>query len=288
MPLFFHPVDTSSSELKTWDQCGAAWFLKYVLMQRSKSTKSPMIIGGIVHDILAEYYEPTTEEDDRDLPLLVDILRDVYKERLTIDLKDSNLKVWKTVYTMIAGYWNRWGGRDWTMLDTEVNFKVGIFLGDHLVGFVHGRLDGSVILKDAKIWIVDHKTSKQFKTAHFPVDPQIDLYSLAGSKLFGASFGGIIINYIRSKKSHRSPNFQRIPIVRSSKELALIEYNTALKLVDMGSVSPSQIYFAPSRDCSWKCAYFAFCQGLRAGTNPEVLLSRLYEHRIRPDDPEFD
>lgn len=286
--LVFHPVDTSSSELKTWDQCKGAWFLKYVLQQRSKTTKSPMVMGGIVHDVLAEYYEPTTEEGDRDLQLLVDILKDVYKERLTIDLKDSNLKVWKTVYTMIAGYWNRWSGRDWTMLDTEVNFKVGIFLKNRLVGFIHGRLDGSVILKDSKVWIVDHKTSKQFKTAHFPVDPQIDLYCLAGSKLFGASFGGLIINYIRSKKSQRSPNFQRIPVVRSSKELALIEYNTALKLLAMGSSDPSHLYFASSRDCSWKCAYFSFCQGLRAGADPERLLSRLYGLRVRSDNQEFE
>lgn len=286
--LLFHPVDVSSSELKTWDQCRAAWLLKYVLKQRSKSTKPPLILGGLVHDVLAEYYEPTTPDSDRDRGLLIEILKDAYRERLTIDLKDENLKVWKTAYTMVNGYWTKWGGRDWTMLDTEVNFRVGVFLSDRLVGFVHGRLDGTVILKDSKVWIVDHKTGKQFKVAHFPIDPQIDLYCLAGSKLFGSSFGGLIINYIRSKPSKKSPNFQRIPIVRSSKELTLIEYNLGLKLLDMGSNDPSRIYFAPSKDCTWMCSYFAFCQGLRAGVDPETLLSRLYGLRPQFYDKGFD
>jgi len=258
----FSAVDTSSSELRQFDRCTTAWFIKYVLRLRPNSTKPAFITGGIVHEVLASFYEPTTDPEDRCWTLVKDLLVDVYKERLTMDLNDPDHKTWNQIARILYTYWDHYKENDWILADTEVDFRIPIFLDEYLVGFVHGRFDG-ILIEDNLIWIVDHKTAKRLRLSHLGVDPQMNVYSLGGAKLFGDRFGGIILNYLRTKISNRSPNFVRPRVCRSPPELYQIEQTLGLRLIQMGSMSPQDLMFSARRECTWDCSYTRLCRAIR-------------------------
>lgn len=276
---FFGPVDTSSSELKTFDRCRVAWFIKSVLRLRSTATRPPLMIGGIIHEVLASFYEPSTDLGDRSWDLIKDLLVDNYRERLTIDLVDSDRVTWNRMAGILHAYWKTYGRDDWVLADTEVDFRIPIFLGNLLVGFVHGRFDG-ILIEDEIVWVVDHKTTKRLSLRHLGVDPQFNIYCLAGSKLFGKRFGGIALNYLRTKLSKRSPNFVRPRVFRTTPELYRIEQNLALRMIQMGSMSPQDLILSPRRECIWDCSYTRLCRALRQGAPLKDLMNSGF--RIRP------
>lgn len=283
-PFPYHPVDTSNSEIKVWGQCQGKWFFKYVMGLQGKTKKVAPTFGRIVHEAFAEYYDPTTEGGLRTVDLLLDFAVDAYKAEVNKGFSDPGSTVYSSLRTILARYHQHYGDDDWNLLSTEPDFRVPVFdHEDRLGGFIHGRFDG-YLEKEGKFYIIDHKTTKRFAFKGLEVDPQCDLYCVAGSKLFGSNFGGMIFNYIRSRLSPKRPNFQRIPVRRSSHEIRFLEANLAQVLCAMGSTSPQSVFFAYSDLCSWKCDYLDLCRSMRAGIPLETILSSSYTHRIRQRD----
>lgn len=283
----FNPVDTSASELRQVDRCIVAWYIKYVLRLRSNVTKSPLVIGGVIHEVLASFYEPTTDQTDRNWTLLKTLLVDVYKERLTMDLSDPERKIWSQMAEILHAYWSHYYKEDWILADTEIDYRVPVFLNDQLVGFVHGRFDG-ILIEDNQVWIVDHKTTKRLRLKHLGVDPQMNVYCMAGAKLFGDRFGGIVLNYLRTKLSSRSPNFVRPRVVRSQPELYRIEQNIGLRLVQMGSMNPQSLTFSPRKECTWDCSYTRLCRALRQGIPLKTLIDSNFHERPHLKEDGYD
>jgi len=286
-PLISDPVDVSHSELKRLGRCSMAWYLKYVLRLQPKQTKPAFILGGTTHEALAWYYGPTTDPSFRTREFMEECLTAAYKERLSMDLRDPDQTVWKNLYRMLIGYWEHYDGVDWDLTDTEIDFKVPIFDdSDHLVGFIHGIFDGIWIHpKNQGVWIVDHKTAKRFRTAHLEFDPQTDVYAVAGGKLFGERFKGLMFNMIRSKAARSSPNYMRVPVIRSQTELRFLELNIANKLKVMGQMSPDSISCNFTRDCNWDCTFTDICRMLRQGLPLKDFIAKNYSQRpYKPED----
>jgi len=281
------PVDVSHSELKSWNQCPAKWWFKYVLRLRPKAGSSASTLGTLVHEVLAQYYDPTLEPEFRTQNLLLDLFEDAWKEALGNGTVDSTSLLHSRAVEMLENYFLAWSSKDWELAFTEMDFRVPIFSHTLLSGFVHGRFDGVWIDINGGVWIVDHKTTKRFATESLLLNTQIDLYSVAGSKLFGDQFKGVIINYIRSEPSKSSPNFQHVKVRRIPPEIQFLETNLASQLVAMGSVQFPQINFHFGDDCGWRCEYPMLCKTLRGGGNLRNAIMSFFKLRP-PSDSELE
>jgi len=283
LSLDFHPVDTSQSELKSWRRCPLKWFFKHCWRLRPTHTGRALAIGSMVHDTLAEWSEPPNSAEIRTCELLLEIFKDVYREKVASDFTDPDFEVYKLVYRVLIQYHQLYGP-SWDFLLVEEDFRIPIFLREQLIGFVHGRFDGLVRHTDDKIWVIEHKTTKRFSFDHLAIDAQADLYALAGSKLFGEAFGGLWYDFIRSKPSRKNPNFCRIKVRRSSAALRAIEQWIAATMINMARAQPELLAPVFDRDCFWFCDYLNLCHSIRAGVPLKSAIEG--DFRIRERVPE--
>lgn len=284
-PINFDPIDISQSELKSWRRCKRKWFFKHVWRLRPNATKPPLAIGGMFHDTVAEFFDPTTPIEDRSEKLLLEIFHDVYKERISQDFTDPEGKVYVLLDSILRNYYKLYG-KEWEFVLVEDNFRVPIFVQGALTGYIHGRLDGVIKDEVGQFWIVEHKTTKRFSFDHLSIDPQADLYALAGSKLFGEAFAGLWYDYVRTKPSKKNPNFTRIKVTRSPDALASIESGIAHDMIAISQATPFFLTPTFDRDCLWYCSYLSLCHGIRANVNLESMV--LAGYHIRQDPEEYE
>ncbi|KPK91448.1 MAG: hypothetical protein AMJ88_13635 [Anaerolineae bacterium SM23_ 63] len=272
--------DTSSSEVKTWKRCKGKWLLKYVLRRRRVSKSRALNFGSLTHSVLANYYGSRVGGQDGTTLSPLERLKKGFKVACEEEKPDRELV--RDVFKILLNYIKFWK-EDFDLFLPEMDFERVPVFDYKFAGFIHGRFDGALTSKD-KIWVVDHKTGKQFKPKTYELDPQLDLYSVAGAKLFGKEFGGVIINYIRSKVAKSGVNFVRTEVVRSPSELTLIEHNLARTLRAMGSTLPVNIEFNYTHTCTWDCEFLSMCRRLRAGQTVGRFLEESYVLREDLED----
>lgn len=270
-------VDASASEIKNYNRCMVRWAIKYVLDRRLGKKSRALNVGNLVHDSLAHYYRKERDDADED-PMMVSFKK-AYGQFIINGNQDDQKKLMREVAHILRNY-QTFYQEDWELLTPEIDFERIPVFDRRFAGFIHGRFDGLATDKDM-IWIVDHKTGKKFTPKTFELDPQIDLYSLAGVKLFGTNFGGVIINYIRSYVSKKSLNFVRVKVIRSKSELTFIEENLARILRKMGATTPSDLVFNFTKNCTWDCDYLSVCRRLRAGQSISYYVKHTLELRDR-------
>lgn len=304
----------SHSELKDFQRCKRRWWLKHVrrLAPRLSTPAGALQSGTRVHEALAAYYDPGSDEDPR--AALEWVLRQAhagYMEQCGAEgvepdqaVLDRFVKDAETERAMVEGYteWLAESGADahLTVIDAEQQVTVtDAQLNAELVKpfTVVGKLDARVIDETTGYRLfVDHKTVQNF-TQVLPglqADTQMLHYHLleflshVGEVCDGALYN--MLRKVKRTKTAKPPFFMRERIVHSRDEiesyrLRLIGlivniFELEARLEQMPEVAPAM--FAqpnPTRECSWDCDFVQICTMFDDGSRVEDAIQDLYRTR---------
>ena len=288
-------IRLSNSELQVFKDCRRKWWLQYYrrLQPKSKDMTGALALGSRIHAALDDHYANNTPlleahsklvETDRQI-LLADF-------RDTQDL-DNEADLGRI---MLEGYeqWVEENGIDaeLEMISTEEKIVAPLFNGavelqGKLDMRVRRRGDGARMFRDFKT--VGGSLSDFANLA--PMNEQILTYMLLESTKVDEkerSDGGIftMIKKVKRTASARPPFYDQIEVRHNIFTLRsfwdrihgtiadLMRVRTAL---DEGEKHQYVAYPKPSRDCKWKCQFFAICPMFDDGSAAEQAISDAYE-----------
>lgn len=293
------PIRISNSEIQTFKDCRRKWWLTYYrrLQPQTQNFTGALALGSRVHEAFDMYYstdkpllEAYAELVQKDKQALIDSYRD------TMDL-DSEAELGRI---MLEGYldWVNENGIDaeLEMISTEEIIEMPMFDGEVIL---QGKLDMRVRRKaDGVRMFRDFKTvggsfTEFASLAH--MNEQILTYMILEAhqnKEGERSEGGIFTMLKKVKRTaNAKPPFYEQMEVRHN-QFALRSFWNRLhgtvsdmlkvrKALEEGQDHFYVAYPRPSRDCKWKCQFFAICPLFDDGSAAEHAINELY----KVDDP---
>jgi ATP-dependent helicase/DNAse subunit B len=180
-------IKLSHSRLRTWRECTMLHYYKYVLKLEPKERKSKLDIGSCVHDMLAavangqdplvifEGYIPLFEEMEKDYPF--DRIPEIVERYVT---------TWKH------------DPLEYEKVEEDLS-PVVLFESEDLKINLVGKIDGLVVDKHGKRWILERKTSQNSpddKDRFFTSQAMVYLHLL---REHGLEVNGVLWDYVRVK-----------------------------------------------------------------------------------------
>jgi hypothetical protein len=290
-------IRLSNSELQTFKDCRRRWWLNYYrrLQPKQKDMTGALALGTRIHAALDAHYAQGTpllqahsELVEKDKQLLLADFRDVNDLETEAELGRI----------MLEGYeqWVEENGIDaeLEMISTEEKIVAPVFNGavelqGKLDMRVRRKADGVRLFRDFKT--VGGSLSEFSSMAH--MNEQVMTYMLLESSKFDEkerSEGGIftLIKKVRRTAAAKPPFYDHVEIrhniftMRSFWQRIhgtiadLMRIRTAL---DAGENPAFHVYPRASRDCKWKCQFFAICPMFDDGSAVEQALSDSYEEK---------
>ena len=288
-------IRLSNSELQTFKDCRRRWWLTYYRRLRPKyqDMTGPLAMGSRIHAALDAHYA-------KGVPLLTahSELIEQDKQLLLKDFRDvSNLETEGELgRIMLEGYeqWVEENGIDAELeiISTEEQIIAPLFNGKvELQGKLDMRVrrkaDGVRMFRDFKT--VGGSLSEFANMAH--MNEQVMTYMLLESTKTDEkerSEGGIftLLKKVRRTAAAKPPFYDQIEIRHNIFTLRsfwnrihgtitdLIRVRHAL---DAGESHAFNAYPRATRDCKWKCQFFAICPMFDDGSAAEQALSEMYE-----------
>lgn len=287
-------LKVSNSELQTFKDCRRRWWLTYFrrLQPQEKSMTGPLALGTRVHSAFEHYYangvpllEAHAELVERDKLLLIENFRD------TTDLQ-SEAELGRI---MLEGYleWVEENG-----IDAELEFisSEEIVSAPLLDGQVElqGKLDMRVRRKaDGVRMFRDFKTvggSFADFTSMAHMNEQVLTYMLLEAQKKDETErcdGGIftMLRKVKRTANARPPFYEQIEVRHNIFSLrsfwnrihgTITDLLRVRKGLEEGGDHTTLAYPRPSRDCKWKCQFFAICPLLDDGSAAEQAISEMY------------
>jgi hypothetical protein len=290
-------IRLSNSELQTFKDCRRRWWLNYYrrLQPKQKDMTGALALGTRIHAALDAHYAQGTpllqahsELVEKDKQLLLADFRDVNDLETEAELGRI----------MLEGYeqWVEENGIDaeLEMISTEEKIVAPLFNGavelqGKLDMRVRRKADGVRLFRDFKT--VGGSLSEFSSMAH--MNEQVMTYMLLESSKFDEkerSEGGIftLLKKVRRTAAAKPPFYDHVEIrhniftMRSFWQRIhgtiadLMRIRTAL---DAGENPAFHVYPRASRDCKWKCQFFAICPMFDDGSAVEQALSDSYEEK---------
>jgi len=288
-------VRISNSEIQTFKDCRRRWWLTYYrrLQPKTKTATGALALGSRIHQALDDHYA-------KGIPLLDAhaTLVETEKQLLLADFRDvSELETEAELgRIMLEGYeqWVEENGIDaeLEMISTEEQISMPMFGGDvELQGKLDMRVrrkaDGVRLFRDFKT--VGGSLAEFANMAH--MNEQVLTYMLLESQKRDESErsdGGIftMLKKVRRTAAAKPPFYDQIEIRHNVFALRsfwdrihgvvadMMRVRTGL---DAGEKHQFLAYPKPSRDCKWKCQFFAVCPLLDDGSAAEQAISEMYE-----------
>jgi len=292
-------IRLSNSEIQTFKDCRRRWWLTYYrrLKPREQNVTGALALGSRIHQALDDHYA-------KGVPLLKahSDLVETEKQLLLTDFRDvSDLETEAELgRIMLEGYeqWVEENGIDaeLEMISTEETIIAPLFGGavelqGKLDMRVRRKTDGVRLFRDFKT--VGGSLSEFANMAH--MNEQVMTYMLLEATKAdenNRSEGGIftLLKKVRRTASAKPPFYDQIEIRHNVFTLRsfwnrihgaigdLMRVRTAL---DAGEAHSFVAYPTASRDCKWKCQFFAICPMFDDGSAVEQALSEMY----RESDP---
>jgi hypothetical protein len=288
------PIRISNSELQTFKDCRRKWWLSYYrrLQPRMESKTGALALGSRIHAALDDYYSkgiPLLDAHatlvEKDAQILLESGRDTY------DL-ESEAELGRI---MLEGYlqWVEENGIDaeLDMISTEEIIEMPLL--DNKV-ILQGKIDMRVRRKaDGVRMFRDFKTVGGSFTdfasmAH--MNEQILTYMMletAQNKGDERSEGGIftMLKKVKRSANARPPFYEQMEVRHNVFTLrnfwqrihgTLTDLLNVRKALDEGTTHQFVAYPRPSRDCKWKCQFFAICPMFDDGSAAEQAISEAY------------
>lgn len=296
----------SNSEFQTFKDCKRKWWLAYYrrLRLRKMEGASAAGLGSLVHMALAPMYVPESDvprDPQETLEELIRYARTAVVESHADDpqgadgiLKELD-KQHDLARAMIEGYmlWLAETGADsdFEIIGSEQLVKYEISPGKTLIG----RLDTRIRrISDGVRMFIDHKTCQSFADLQrsLQTTEQMPTYLIL-ERINGAQEGeyaeGAIFNGLRKVKrtgTAKPPFYDRFPRMYNSHELnsIWIKLQGTIRDIEQTEVrlssGESHLFAAqphPTRDCHWKCEFYAVCGMFDDGSRAEDMLASVYE-----------
>lgn len=288
-------IRLSNSELQTFKDCRRRWWLTYYrgLKPKYQDMTGPLAMGSRIHAALDAHYA-------KGVPLLTAHaeLIEQDKQLLLKDFRDvSNLETEGELgRIMLEGYeqWVEENGIDaeLEMISTEEQIVASLFNGEvELQGKLDMRVrrkaDGVRMFRDFKT--VGGSLSEFANMAH--MNEQVMTYMLLESTKLDEkerSEGGIftLLKKVRRTAAAKPPFYDQIEIRHNIFTLrsfwnrihgTITDLMRVRHALDVGESHAFNAYPKPSRDCKWKCQFFAICPMFDDGSAAEQALSEMYE-----------
>ena len=288
-------IRLSNSELQTFKDCRRRWWLTYYrgLKPKHQDMTGPLAMGSRIHAALDAHYA-------QGVPLLTAHaeLIEQDKQLLLQDFRDvSNLETEGELgRIMLEGYeqWVEENGIDaeLEMISTEETIIAPLFNGEvELQGKLDMRVrrkaDGVRMFRDFKT--VGGSLSEFSNMAH--MNEQVMTYMLLESTKTDEkerSEGGIftLLKKVRRTAAAKPPFYDQIEIRHNIFTMrsfwnrihgTITDLMRVRQALDSGESHAFNAYPKPSRDCKWKCQFFAICPMFDDGSAAEQALSEMYE-----------
>lgn len=288
------PLRISNSEIQTFKDCRRKWWLGYYrrLQPRVESKTGALALGSRIHEALDRYYskgipllEAHTTLIEEDKQALIAQMRDTY------DL-ESEAELGRI---MLEGYldWIEENGIDaeLEMISTEEIIEMPLFDGKVIL---QGKIDMRVRRKaDGVRMFRDFKTVGGSFTDFMQgaqMNEQILTYMLletAQNKDGERSEGGIftMLKKVKRSAAARPPFYEQMEVRHNVFTLrnfwqrihgTIGDMLSVRQALDEGKTHQLVAYPRPSRDCKWKCQFFAICPMFDDGSAAEQALSEAY------------
>jgi RecB family exonuclease len=289
------PYKVSNSEIQTFKDCKRRWWFSYYrrLKPKAKRVTGPLALGTRVHAALDDYYTNETDLLDAYNTLMEKDRAIAEANWLDITELESEGELGRI---MLEGYldWMAEEGidSDLEMISTEEIISMPMFGGEvELQGKLDMRVrrksDGVRMFRDFK---TVGTTFEEFaSTAH--MNEQILTYMLleaAQNKEDDRSEGGIFTLLKKVKRSGRAkpPFYEQIEVRHNVFTLrafwqrihgVVSDLIGVKKALDAGTSHLQVAYPHPTKDCRWKCSFYAICPMVDDGSAVEQAIDQLYE-----------
>lgn len=289
------PVRISNSEIQTFKDCRRRWWFTYYrrLQPKMKDFTGALALGSRIHEALDMYYSKGIPLLDAHAELVkkdMKILNDDYRDTSTLETEAELGRV------MLEGYleWVELEGIDseLDMISTEEIIERPMMNGrvtlqGKIDMRVRRKIDGVRMFRDFKT--VGGSFTDFGSTAH--MNEQILTYMVleeAQNQEGERSEGGIFTMLRKVKRgAYAKPPFYDQIEVRHNK-FALRSFYERLEGtledilrvrdgLDAGESHYKLAYPKPSRDCKWKCQFFAICPLVDDGSAAEAAISDAFE-----------
>lgn len=220
------PEALSISEISIFKNCPREWFFSYVLKLEAPSRGDARAVGTIAHHALEVLY--STEGD---LSRAQDtVMNDIQKSLMTENpISEAAIKMLPELLIEYYHYAKELQDfQRWEVVEAEKFHQVYIPKID--ITF-RARFD-LVLRIDGKLWILDHKTTKQFATSFLELDEQSTAYMWLGRKVFKEPIAGVIYNQLKKVQPQDTPINSNGMVTRDLSKLSRVSpwrYENALK-----------------------------------------------------------
>jgi RecB family exonuclease len=293
------PLRISNSEIQTFKDCRRKWWLNYYrgLRPQTQQMTGALALGSRIHAALDAYYS-------QDIPLLDAYASLVAKDKQTLletfrDTMELETEA-ELGRIMLEGYlqWVDENGIDaeLEMISTEEIISMPMFDGavelqGKLDMRVRRKADGVRMFRDFKT--VGGSFTEFASLAH--MNEQILTYMVleaAQNKEGERCEGGIftMLKKVKRTANAKPPFYDQIEVRHNTFALrtfwsrlhgTIRDMLSVRKALDEGQDHHNVAYPRPSRDCKWKCQFFAICPLFDDGSAAEQALSELFA----VDDP---
>jgi hypothetical protein len=293
------PIRISNSEIQTFKDCRRKWWLTYYrrLQPLTQNHTGALALGSRVHEAFDMHYstginllDAYAELVEKDRHAMIMNFKD------TVDL-DSEAELGRI---MLEGYqdWVDENGidADLEMISTEEIISMPMFDGEvELQGKLDMRVrrkaDGVRMFRDFKT--VGGSFTEFASLAH--MNEQILTYMVLeahqnkeGERCEGGIF--TLLKKVKRTANAKPPFYEQIEVRHNTFALrsfwnrlhgTVRDMLNVRKALDEGQDHFSVAYPRPSRDCKWKCQFFAICPLFDDGSAAEHAISELF----KVDDP---
>lgn len=295
----------SNSEMQTFKQCRRKWWLQWYrgLVSRTAEVQGVRSTGTRLHIGWQAYYQPERQDPRAAMAALVAAQEeDVAKvQNMTDDLRKKLASDFQLEQIMLEGYfeWLAESGEDANLeivsseTYLEASFPVTLADGTPPVKVI-GKIDTRVRdRRTGRRKFLDHKSVIVFENRQLlKINEQTLHYLLLewltteeGEARCDAALYNMARRVKRTAKAV-PPFYQRVVIERNQHELESYIKRLTGVIGDLQQVeatldrSPEMAayvaYPTPSRDCTWKCPFFAVCPMFDDGSRVEAALEANY------------
>lgn len=289
-----NPIKISNSEIQTFKDCRRKWWLTYYrrLQPQNTSYTGALALGTRVHAALDAYYslgEPLLDAHARFVQMDKQSLLEQFRDTVDLDTEAELGRI------MLEGYleWVNENGIDaeLEMISTEEIISMPMFDGEvELQGKLDMRVrrkaDGVRMFRDFKT--VGGSFTEFGALAH--MNEQILTYMIleaAQNKEGERCEGGIftMLKKVKRTANAKPPFYDQIEVRHNTFALrsfwnrihgTVSDMMGVRKALDNGADHFYVAYPRPSRDCKWKCQFFAICPLFDDGSAAEHAISELY------------
>lgn len=305
-----NPLTVSQSEFRTFQDCPRRWYITYYRelgLPKEIGKTGARELGTNIHLALERLYRHGVSPLETINTIYLDQISVVSADDFAAVDKDTMLKELRDEHElaklMVEGYleWAEQEGIDAGMefISAEEDIQVpsgipGVLLRGKLDQRWRRKIDGAIVFRD---W----KTAQELTTParYLPMDPQFLTYALlehlkalieeTPDNPRPRTGGGLYTMLRKVKRTARAkpPFFGQIEVRFNKASLqshwthvhkVLEDIVRARQALDSGSdhhwVTPPR----PSKDCTWKCDFFAICPMFDDGSNIDGLLREYYVH----------